>query len=91
MTRTRHQRTFPTLSMHNHSPGNHTSRHFVKMGDFKCVLKYLNILNVILNILRKNVTFRLETRALDLFLLSRIVLVAQESTCMAVLKPPGKE
>lgn len=28
-------RTFPTLSMHNH-----TSRHFVKMGDFKCVCSF---------------------------------------------------
>ena len=28
-------RTFPTLSMHNH-----TSRHFVKMGDWKCVCSF---------------------------------------------------
>lgn len=42
------------------------------------------------NILRKNVTFLLEIRALDLFLLPRIVLVAQESTCMVGVEEDGK-
>ena len=35
MTRTRHQEHFPRFPTHKH-----TSRHFVKMGDFKCVCSF---------------------------------------------------